>query len=188
MVSPDFQKNPIYKFIVFDDSKNLVHTGMLNSKAWSKSIETKDVWEYIPDNGRVISKEFPPLIIDFSNIKIIDDCIYFQLFDRSSEPVIKNKIENDESILLELEKVILKRKAEMPQNSYTTHLFEKGEEKILKKLGEEAIELILTSKGNNQNEIIYETADLIYHMLVYLSYKDIPFKSVLNELKKRMDK
>jgi phosphoribosyl-ATP pyrophosphohydrolase len=190
MISPNFQLSPVYNFKVFDDKSNLIYTGVLNSKSWSKTIETNEIWEYIPDNGRVIGKDFYPFVLDLKNIKNEDGTIEFYLIDE----VVKQKPENkrepkikNDSVLLELEKVIMKRKAEMPENSYTTHLFEKGEEKILKKLGEEAIELILASKTTD-DEIVYETADLLYHILVYLTYKNIPFENVLSELKKRMEK
>ncbi|MBP5705836.1 MAG: phosphoribosyl-ATP diphosphatase [Spirochaetales bacterium] len=86
-------------------------------------------------------------------------------------------------VLSFLENVIKQRKKDMPENSYTTHLFQKGEEKILKKMGEECIEVILAK--DNDKDIIYESADLIYHLMVYLVYKNIPFEDILKELKSR---
>ena len=77
---------------------------------------------------------------------------------------------------------MLKRKRELPDGSYTTHLFQSGADKIRKKTGEEAIELILAS---SRGEIIYESADLIYHMLVLLLSEDISIDEVLAELGKR---
>ena len=71
----------------------------------------------------------------------------------------------------------------MPEGSYTTHLFEKGEEKIRKKTGEEAIELLL---ARERSDIVYEAADLIYHMMVLLEVKEIPIGEVLGELESRM--
>ena len=87
-------------------------------------------------------------------------------------------------MLHKLELIIQKRLETMPENSYTTHLFSKGEDKILKKLGEEAVELILAKE--NKEEIIYESADLIYHLIVYLVYKKIPLNNILQELERRM--
>ncbi|OHD37562.1 MAG: phosphoribosyl-ATP diphosphatase [Spirochaetes bacterium GWD1_27_9] len=112
---------------------------------------------------------------------------FFLVLNTYDEESSVNNIELNDSVLLDLEKIILKRKQEMPPNSYTTNLFEKGEEKILKKLGEETIELILASK-EYEDDVVYETADLIYHIMVLFAYKNISFKDVLKELKSRMDK
>jgi phosphoribosyl-ATP pyrophosphohydrolase len=190
MHSPDFQLTPTYNFRVFDDKENLVYKGIINSKAWSKSLETNEIWEYIPDNGRVIGKDFYPFKVDFDYVFLTDDYIDFHLKDLNKNEKQKSgtKSKSDKgSVLTELEKLIYQRKKDMPPNSYTTHLFEKGEEKILKKFGEEAIELILASKTNDE-EIIHESADLLYHLLVYLSFKNIPFDLILEELKKRHEK
>ena len=112
-----------------------------------------------------------------------DDKITVTLIDivPSSKTPLSN-LSNDQ-VLAALETLIRQRKAEMPPNSYTTHLFEKGEEKILKKMGEECIEVIL-AKDNNK-DIIYQSADLINHLMVYLVYKNIPFDDILEELKSR---
>ncbi|MBR6201102.1 MAG: phosphoribosyl-ATP diphosphatase [Spirochaetales bacterium] len=101
---------------------------------------------------------------------------------QSAQTTPLSDLSNDK-VLAALEALIRQRKADMPPNSYTTHLFEKGEEKILKKMGEECIEVIL-AKDNNK-DIIYESADLIYHLMVYLVYKNIPFNDILEELKSR---
>lgn len=90
--------------------------------------------------------------------------------------------------LYDLEELLLSRKAEQPKGSYTTKLFKKGIDKISQKLGEEAIELIIASKNKNQEEVVYESADLIYHLLVLLAEKDIPLDTVIQELKIRSKK
>ena len=70
--------------------------------------------------------------------------------------------------------VILDRKANPSDSSYTASLMQKGIDKILKKVGEEATEVVIASKGGNRDEIIYETTDLFYHLLVMLGHHDIP--------------
>jgi len=65
--------------------------------------------------------------------------------------------------------LILSRKEEMPEGSYTSYLFEEGIDKILKKVGEESAEVIIASKNEPDNELVYESADLLYHMLVLLA-------------------
>lgn len=81
-----------------------------------------------------------------------------------------------------LEQVIHKRHLEMPEGSYTTHLFQKGESKIRKKLGEEAVELLL---AQTPTDVIYEAADLIYHLMVMLENNGLSFGDVIRELKGR---
>ena len=84
-----------------------------------------------------------------------------------------------------LYKKLLGRKAEMPEGSYTTYLFEKGLDKILKKIGEESTEVIVAAKGNDKAETIYELADLMYHSLVLMVEMGITVDDVRNELASR---
>ncbi|MDR1059764.1 MAG: phosphoribosyl-AMP cyclohydrolase [Clostridiales bacterium] len=77
---------------------------------------------------------------------------------------------------------LLRRKLEMPEKSYTTYLFEKGLEKILKKVGEESAEVIIGAMKRSRDEVIYEAADLTYHMLVLLCELGIRPGDVLREL------
>lgn len=88
-------------------------------------------------------------------------------------------------IISRLEAIIRQRKAEMPEGSYTTYLFTKGQDKILKKVGEEASETIIASKNNDRDEIVYELSDLIYHLLVMLVDHDISWTEIEEELTKR---
>jgi phosphoribosyl-ATP pyrophosphohydrolase len=81
--------------------------------------------------------------------------------------------------------VILDRKANPADGSYTTSLMEKGIDKILKKVGEEATEVVIAAKGGKRDEIIYETTDLLFHLLVMLGYHDIPPDAVYEELRRR---
>ncbi|WP_255197924.1 phosphoribosyl-ATP diphosphatase [Halorarius litoreus] len=90
-------------------------------------------------------------------------------------------------ILEELFAVIESRKEELPEDSYTTTLFthEKGENYVLEKLGEEATELILAAKDDDREEIAYESADIVYHLLVLLSMKEMDLDDLLAELESR---
>ena len=89
-------------------------------------------------------------------------------------------------VIEKLYKIIEKRKEELPENSYTTKLFKKGEDKILQKVGEEAVETILALKSESREHAVYGTADLIYHLLVALVNKDITLEEIGNELARRM--
>jgi len=88
-------------------------------------------------------------------------------------------------IILEVVETIKTRKAEPKEGSYTNYLFDKGIDKILKKVGEESAEVIIAAKNEGKEELIYETADLIYHMLVLLEEKEVNLDEVYKELIKR---
>jgi len=77
------------------------------------------------------------------------------------------------------------RKAEKPEGSYTTYLFEKGLDKILKKVGEEATEVIIAGKAEDKRETVYEIADLAYHVMVLMTEAGITLSDVRDELASR---
>ena len=91
----------------------------------------------------------------------------------------------NDDVLHALYQVIESRKGAAPDSSYTASLMHKGIDKILKKLGEEATELVIAGKGGERDETVYEAADLFYHTLVLLAYRDIPLDEVLAELRRR---
>jgi phosphoribosyl-ATP pyrophosphohydrolase len=82
-------------------------------------------------------------------------------------------------------RVIQERKANPTASSYTASLMGKGLDKILKKIGEEATEVVIAGKGGRREEIVYETADLIFHNLVLLGFYDIDPEEVYSELRRR---
>ncbi len=84
-----------------------------------------------------------------------------------------------------LQDFIDKRKAEMPEGSYTTSLFQKGTRKIAQKVGEEAVETVIGAMANDDENFLYESADLLYHLIVLLSHKGYRIEDIARELKKR---
>jgi phosphoribosyl-ATP pyrophosphohydrolase/phosphoribosyl-AMP cyclohydrolase len=81
--------------------------------------------------------------------------------------------------------VIKDRKMHPKEGSYTNYLFDKGIDKILKKLGEEATEIVIAAKNPNANEIKYEMSDFLYHMMVLMVQKDISWEEIAVELANR---
>ena len=77
------------------------------------------------------------------------------------------------------------RKEEMPEGSYTSYLFEKGIDKILKKVGEESTEVIIAGKAEDKAETVYEIADLMYHVMVLMVEMGISVEDVMEELASR---
>jgi phosphoribosyl-ATP pyrophosphohydrolase/phosphoribosyl-AMP cyclohydrolase len=99
-------------------------------------------------------------------------------------PVFESESLNDFS-LDGLYELLEGRKRDLPENSYTTYLFQKGIDKILKKIGEESTEVIIAGKANDKNETVYEIADLCYHIMVMMVEMGISLEDVRRELSSR---
>lgn len=93
-----------------------------------------------------------------------------------------------QNVIEELNKVILSRKTDQIEGSYTCYLFEKGLDKILKKCGEECAEMIIAAKNGDTTELAYEACDLIYHMLVLLAEQNVDINLLKEELSRRAEK
>ncbi|URN95512.1 MAG: bifunctional phosphoribosyl-AMP cyclohydrolase/phosphoribosyl-ATP diphosphatase HisIE [Candidatus Pristimantibacillus lignocellulolyticus] len=92
------------------------------------------------------------------------------------------------SMLSELEQTIAKRHAERPAGSYTTYLFDKGVDKILKKIGEESAEVIIATKKDDNDELRSEATDLIFHLSVLMRERGLSWDDIMSELKSREGK
>ncbi|QFT90585.1 Phosphoribosyl-ATP pyrophosphatase [Bacillus sp. THAF10] len=101
------------------------------------------------------------------------------------EVVLETKQPTSSSILARLEAVIASRAQEMPESSYTTYLFKEGVDKILKKVGEEASEVIIAAKNRDKSELTWEVADLLFHVMVLLNEQDVKLEEVLAVLEER---
>ena len=106
-----------------------------------------------------------------------DSCFVDDLMPREKEA-------HEKFTLCGLMELIKGRKSDPVEGSYTSYLFDKGLDKILKKIGEESSEVIIAAK-NDRKEAIYEISDLIYHMLVLMAEMDIEIKDVIKELASR---
>lgn len=94
-------------------------------------------------------------------------------------------MQNTFDVFREVYEVILDRKTNPKEGSYTNYLFEKGLDKILKKVGEEASEVIIGAKNLNRDEIQYEIADLMYHLMVLMVHQGLTWEDISKELEKR---
>ena len=103
-----------------------------------------------------------------------------------SRPLLQSEEEETEPFSLDtLYQLLLSRKKELPEGSYTSYLFQKGIDKILKKVGEECTEVIIAGKGGDRAETVYETADLAYHVLVMMVELGITPEEIRAELASR---
>ena len=117
-------------------------------------------------------------------------CFYRRADGEETEPPVFDpdqvyKPQASAAILYELYDVICDRRRQMPAGSYTTYLFEKGLDKILKKVGEENAEVIIAAKNRSREELVYEASDLLYHLLVLLVEQDVSLENIFTELKSR---
>jgi len=88
-------------------------------------------------------------------------------------------------VLNQLAAVLEARKQSDPESSYVSHLYHRGLDTILKKVGEEATETVIAAKGGDREQVIYEMADLWFHSMVLLSQQEISHDEVLQELERR---
>lgn len=112
-------------------------------------------------------------------------------FSCFTHPLVEAKAETKfqgakfSQVLEDLYQIIEDRKLHPKEGSYTNYLFDKGQDKILKKVGEEAAETLIASKNNSKQELLYEMADLWYHCLVLLAYHNVTPEELLAELESR---
>ncbi|WP_319559936.1 phosphoribosyl-ATP diphosphatase [Marispirochaeta sp.] len=182
------ERDTILPLILKDEKGSIVDVLLESEKGHRKSIEQRIIWYVHKDTGRLLPyKEQTP----FKEISKKSGWYEALLFP-NQETLPEDQMETSREAampaaaggdtLARLAQVIRQRRINLPEGSYTTHLFTSGEEKIRKKTGEEAVELIL---ARNPEEIVYEAADLIYHMLVMLEALGIDYTAVLAELDKR---
>jgi phosphoribosyl-ATP pyrophosphohydrolase/phosphoribosyl-AMP cyclohydrolase len=110
-----------------------------------------------------------------------ETCFFSQPLHRNSRAVV----EPSGSIVDEVAAVVAARRAEMPDGSYTTYLFREGVDKIGKKIGEEAAEVIIAAKNGDPEPLAQEASDLIYHLLVMLEATGVPVEDVWRVLSQR---
>ena len=201
-MKPDFNKYKIIPAIIQNKkTKKILMQGWMNKESFDKTIETKKVWFFSRSKDRLWQKgESSENFLNVEQIKLDcdNDSILIQVTPEGptchtlNESCFDNELDKntqDSDFSLEaLEEIIEVRKTEMPDNSYTTSLFNEGIKKITKKLGEEASEVIIASLAEKRSDLIYESADLIYHLLVLLANEDISLKEVVDELSSRHNK
>jgi phosphoribosyl-ATP pyrophosphohydrolase/phosphoribosyl-AMP cyclohydrolase len=98
---------------------------------------------------------------------------------------VEHEEESSDGVLHQLFEVIKSRQRERPEGSYTTYLFDKGLDKILKKVGEETAETIVAAKNDDPKQLVSETADLLYHLVVMLVARGVSLDDVRDELAQR---
>lgn len=172
--------------------------GYMNEEAVTKTIEEKRVTFFSRSKGRLWTKgessenylNLVSIQADCDNDSLLimaepegptchtgeTSCFHEKPFQAKSSGL---------SFLNDLENLIRERRRTMPEESYTSYLFNEGIDKIAQKVGEEAVETVIEAKNEQNDKLIGEVADLFYHLLVLLVEKGISLEKIVNRLKKR---
>lgn len=195
----DFAKGDGLIPAVIQDSKTnkVLMLGYMNEEAYNKTVEEKLVTFYSRSKQRLWTKgeesgNFLKVVSILSDCD--DDTLLIKV--RPKGPVCHTGADtcwnekNSEDIMFikQLQDFIEKRKEKMPEDSYTTKLFNRGINKIAQKVGEEAAEVIIDAVNGTDEGMIMEAADLMYHLIVMLTFKGCRIEDVARELKKRHKK
>jgi len=191
---------------VLQDSvtKKVLMVAYMNKESLEKTLETKkatffsrsrnEIWVKGETSGNYMNVESVDVDCDADCLLVTvtpdgpachtgkETCFYRTVKD---DDVIEKEETSGADILVRLEKVAEDRKKNPKEGSYTNYLFDKGEDKILKKVGEEAAEVVIAGKNRAKDEIQYEVADLLYHMTVMLVDNEMSWQDVFEELEKR---
>ncbi len=179
--------------IVDESTDKMLMLGFMNKEALSKTIEIgkatfysrsrKSLWTKGETSGNYLIVK--NILADCDNDSIL-------IYAEPAGPTCHtgkyscfNLEKNNLNFLKKLNEIIKQRKIDLPQNSYTTKLFIEGSNRIIQKVGEEAIEVVIAAKNKSKKEITNETADLLYHLIVMLTDNDIELQDVVTELESR---
>ena len=192
----DFGKmNGLVPAIIHDNyTQKVLMLGFMNEEAYNKTVETGKVTFFSRTKNRLWTKgEESGNFLHV--VSIAADCDNDTLLIKVNPagPVCHTgadtcwgeKNEQDIMFLKELQDFIDKRHEEMPEKSYTTSLFKSGVNKMAQKVGEEAVETIIEACNGTNERLIYEGADLLYHLIVLLTSKGYRIEDLARELKER---
>ena len=192
----DFEKmNGLIPAIIQDNyTQKVLLLGFLNKEAYEKTMETGKVTFFSRTKNRLWTKgEESGNFLHVVSVKADCDNDTLLIMVHPEGPVCHkgtdtcwgDKNEQDIMFLKELQDFIDRRRQEMPEKSYTTSLFNSGVNKMAQKVGEEAVETILEACNGTDERLIYEGADLLYHLIVLLTYKGYRIEDLARELKER---
>ncbi len=203
----DFSKNNgLVPVIVQDvDTNEVLMLAYMNEEALKKTIESgyahyfsrsrNKLWKKGESSGN--TQEVKEILVDCDNDTILlkvkqngvachtgrKSCFFTNL--KTNEVTMDKTQEIEYNFIDKLYHTLLERKNADSKTSYVASLYNKGENSLLKKIAEEAAEFCFAVKDNDKNEIIYEAADLAFHTLIALAYKNIHPEAILEELKRR---
>jgi len=199
MMQLDFEKmNGLIPAVIQDDQTNKVlMLGYMSPESLRQTMETGLVTFFSRSKNRLwVKGEQSGNFLKV--VSVTEDCDHDTLLIKvnpvcpvchtGADTCFNEKNEEDILFLKYLQDFIDLRRREMPEGSYTTSLFNKGLSRIAQKVGEEAVETIIEAMNGNDERLIYEASDLIYHLIVLLTYKGYRMEDIARELKSRHKK
>lgn len=181
------------------ETKEVLTLAYANEEAVQKTMDTNETWLYSRSRKELWNKgatsgntqKVTAVRLDCDGDSLIyevipsgpachtgkDSCFF--------ETIHGERNESPSDMFAQLTSLIKTREEEMPEGAYTTYLFEEGVDKICKKVGEEAAEVIIAAKNRDPEELSMETADLFYHVLVLLQEQKVDISQVVDVLKER---
>lgn len=195
-MSIDFDKmDGLVPAIIQDaDTAKVLMLGFMNCEAYDKTMETGKVTFYSRTRNRLWTKgEESGNFLHVVSVKADCDRDTLLIQVHPVGPVCHTgtdtcwgeKNEQPVMFLKELQDFINVRHTEMPEGSYTTSLFRSGVNKMAQKVGEEAVETVIEACNGTDDRLIYESADLLYHLIVLLTSKGYSIEDIARELKER---
>lgn len=195
-MSLDFEKmNGLVPAIIQDaNTQKVLMLGFMNREAYEKTVETGKVTFYSRTKQRLWTKgEESGNFLNVVEIKVDCDNDTLLIYVHPVGPVCHTGTDtcwgetNSQPVMFlkELQEFINRRYAEMPEGSYTTSLFQSGVNKMAQKVGEEAVETIIEACNGSNERLVYEGADMLYHLIVLLTSKGLSIEDLANELIER---
>jgi len=182
--------------VVVQDWKTLkvLMVGFMNREAYEKTVREgyvtfysrsrQELWTKGETSGNYLKVQQMAEDCDQDSLLILAEP-YGNVCHTGRYSCFDQKPEQPLGFLSQLEELLRQRRKEMPEGSYTAKLFDAGINKIAQKVGEEAVELVIEAKDNNRELLLNEGADLIYHLLVLLVYKDYSLQDIVQVLEAR---
>ena len=206
-----FDAHGLVPVVVQEENNQVLMLAYMNREALEKTIETGAAWYYSRSRKKLWKKgetsgnvqrvqelsydcDGDTLLLRVKQSGVACHTASYscfsgrKLYHASENSIVPVDAKDDmplAEILSDLYQVIQSRRLHPVEGSYTNYLFDKGQDKILKKLGEETAETIIASKNNIREDVLYEMGDLWYHCLVLLAYHNMTPEDLLEELKRR---
>ena len=203
-MKPDFSKGLVPAIIIDSTTKDVLMLAYMNEEAYQKTLETDQTWFYSRSRQSLWNKgetsgniqKVISITLDCDQDSLLIEVIpngpachtgaktcFYQPVKQPAE-----QLDYDDSIIDQVIAQIKDRKQIPVEGSYTNYLFEQGVDKISKKIIEEAGEVVIAAKNNDQAELVLEVSDLLYHTFVMMEEQDVTLADIKKELTKRFGK
>lgn len=201
-MKPDFSKGLVPAIITDYDTRDVLMLAYMNEEAYEKTLETRQTWFYSRSRDALWNKgatsgntqEVQSIALDCDGDSLLIEVIPAGPACHTGEvscffnKIAEREQQVDQAIIEHVMKEVEERKTTRIENSYTNYLYDKGIDKIGKKVIEEAGEVVIAAKNEDKDELVNEVSDLLYHTFVMLSSQDVSLSEVKQELSNRFAK